>query len=162
MRIEKLPRNLWDPFSGEGGVAKPLRAAGYHVIRSDIVDRDGDLDFVADFYTQTRMPPGAEGIIGNPPYNECQRAAPLVQHALELSADVTLLMRLAFYESEARTEILEQRGLKSIHVFRLRLPMMHRDGWEGRKANSAMAFGWFRWQSGYTGPTTIDRISWER
>jgi hypothetical protein len=71
-------------------------------------------------------------------------------------------MRLAFFESKARCEILENRGLQSIHVFRLRLPMMHRDGWEGRKANSGMAFCWMRCDRGYTGPTVIDRISWER
>lgn len=162
MKVERLPQNLWDPFSGSGGIAKPLRAAGYRVIRSDIVDRDGELDFVADFYSQTKTPPGTQGIIGNPPYRECSRTAPLVRHALDLSLDVILLMRLAFYESNARTEILEHRGLKSIHVFRLRLPMMHRAGWEGRKANSGMAFCFMRWQRGYTGPTIIDRISWER
>jgi len=49
-----------------------------------------------------------------------------------------------------------------VHVFRKRLPRMHRDGWEGRKASSGMSFAWFVWERGYTGPTTIDRISWGR
>ena len=40
--------------------------------------------------------------------------------------------------------------------------MMHRDGWEGRKANSGMAFAWMVWDRDHTGPTTISRISWER
>jgi hypothetical protein len=161
-KVAELPRHLLDPFSGCGGIANPLRAQGYHVTRSDIVDRDGQLDFVADFYSLTKLPPGVQGIIGNPPYRECAKAAPLVRHALDLSPVVILLMQLAFYESEARTEILEQRGLKSVHVFRLRLPMMHRGGWEGREANSGMAFCWMRWDRGYTGPTFIDRISWEK
>ena len=39
---------------------------------------------------------------------------------------------------------------------------MHRDNWQGRKANSGMAFGWFVWNRGYAGPTTVNRISWER
>jgi hypothetical protein len=47
-------------------------------------------------------------------------------------------------------------------IFRKRLPMMHRAGWEGRKANSGMAFAWFTWNRNHTGPTTVDRISWER
>ena len=51
---------------------------------------------------------------------------------------------------------------RGIHVFRKRLPMMHRDNWQGRKANSGMAFAWFVWSRGHQGPTTIDRISWER
>jgi hypothetical protein len=40
--------------------------------------------------------------------------------------------------------------------------MMHRTGWTGPRASSATAFAWFVWERGYHGPTTIDRISWER
>ena len=71
-----------------------------------------------------------------------------------------MLARWAFYESERRASILEDCGLARIHCFRKRLPMLHRDGWQGRKANNGMAFAWFVWQRGYTGPTIVDRISW--
>jgi hypothetical protein len=71
-------------------------------------------------------------------------------------------LRLAFLESERRCGILEGRGLARVHVFRKRLPMMHRLGWEGRKANSGMAFAWFVWDRDHRGPTSVDRISWER
>jgi len=37
-----------------------------------------------------------------------------------------------------------------------------RAGWQGRKANSGMAFAWFVWDCVHRGPTTINRISWER
>ena len=39
--------------------------------------------------------------------------------------------------------------------------MMHRDGWEGRKANSGMAFAWFVWERGYRGHPITQRISWD-
>jgi len=117
-------------------------------VTSDIYDYGG-LDFVADFRTQTRMPHGTEAIVTNPPYRHCARDAPFVRQALDLAPTVILLMRLAFYESASRCEILEERGLRSIHVFRLRLPMMHRAGWEGRRSNSGMAFAWMRWERGY-------------
>jgi hypothetical protein len=52
-------------------------------------------------------------------------------------------------------------GLKRVFVFRKRLPMMHRDGWEGRKANSGMAFAWISWERGYRGHSITRRISWE-
>jgi hypothetical protein len=39
--------------------------------------------------------------------------------------------------------------------------MMHRDGWEGRKANSGMAFAWFVWNRAHAGPATINRVFWE-
>jgi hypothetical protein len=71
-----------------------------------------------------------------------------------------MLLRLAFLESERRCGILEGRGLARVHVFRKRLPMMHRDAWNGRKANSGMAFAWFCWSRDHVGPATINRISW--
>ena len=74
---------------------------------------------------------------------------------------VHALLRLAFLESDRRTPILEGRGLKRIHVFRKRLPMMHRAGWEGRKANSGMAFAWFVWDRYHNGLPEMHRLSWE-
>jgi hypothetical protein len=71
-----------------------------------------------------------------------------------------MLLRLTFLESERRSEILEDRGLARVYVFRQRLPMMHRDGWQGPKASSAMAFAWFVWDRAHNGPPTLHRISW--
>jgi len=70
------------------------------------------------------------------------------------------LLRLAFIESERRSRILDGGMLARILVFAKRLPMMHRAGWEGRKANSGMAFAWFVWNQNHHGPTTIERIRW--
>jgi len=89
-------------------------------------------------------------------------AEEFVEVALERVPLVVMLMRLAFYESDRRSHILENCGLARIHCFRKRLPMMHRAGWEGRKANSGMAFAWYVWIRGHQGPTVIDRISWEQ
>jgi hypothetical protein len=57
--------------------------------------------------------------------------------------------------------VLDEHPPARIHVFRLRLPMMHRARWQGEKANSGMAFAWWVWDRSHTGPTTVDRISWE-
>ena len=162
LRVEKIPPVIWEPTAGRGNITRVLREHGHRVVCSDIVAYDFPLDFVADFMTTTAMPVGCECILTNPPYQLCARSAPFVQHALKLAPTVILLMRLAFYEGESRCRILEHSGLCAIHVFRLRLPMMHRLEWRGRKANSGMAFAWFVWDRGHTGPTIIDRISWER
>ena len=159
LRAEQLPHRIWEPAAGKGAIVRVLRDQGHAVIASDIFDYGG-LHFVGDFLAQKQMPAGCEAIVTNPPY---QIAEAFVAHALELAPLVILLLRLAFLESERRCGILEGRGLARVHVFRKRLPMMHRDQWAGRKANSGMAFGWFTWVRGYnTGPTIIDRISWER
>jgi hypothetical protein len=136
-----------------------LRDRGHAVIASDIADYGFRLHFQRDFLGEIGMPAGVEAIVTNPPF---QIAEEFVAHALELSPLVVMLLRLAFLESERRCHILEGRGLARVHVFRKRLPMMHRDQWAGRKANSGMAFAWLTWDRNYTGPTVIDRISWER
>jgi hypothetical protein len=117
------------------------------------------LHFCRDFLAEIGMPAGVEAIVTNPPF---QLAEQFVAHALQLCPLVIMLLRLAFLESERRCGILEGRGLARVHVFRKRLPMMHRDGWHGRKANSGMAFAWFVWDRSHIGPTVINRISWER
>ena len=117
------------------------------------------LHFVGDFLKQTKAPVGVACILTNPPF---QIINEFVSHALDLCPRVIMLARLAFLESERRTKILEHRGLARVHIFRNRLPMMHRDGWNGPRASSAMPFAWFCWDRGYRGPVIIDRISWER
>ena len=158
LRHEGLPHRLWEPACGHGNIVKVLRAAGHEVIGSDLVDYGDPTHFYRrDFLLERKVPDGCQCIITNPPF---KLAEEFVAHALELCPLVMMLLRLAFMESERRTGILEGRGLARIHQFRKRLPMMHRAGWEGRKANSGMAFAWFVWDRAYTGATSIDRISW--
>jgi hypothetical protein len=159
LRVEQLPRRIWEPAAGRGAIVNALRAAGHEVLASDIADYGDPTHFAnRDFLAETKLPAGVEVILSNPPFRIVER---FTAHALNFCPRVILLLRLAFLESERRRGILEGRGLARVHVFRKRLPMMHRDGWNGRKANSGMAFAWFIWDRAYTGPTTIDRISWE-
>jgi hypothetical protein len=158
LRVEQIPSRIWEPAAGRGAIVNVLRGAGHEVIATDIRDHGFHLSRVADFLTEKRMPAGCECICTNPPY---QWAEQFVSHALELSPIVIMLLRLAFLESERRCGILEGRGLARVHVFRKRLPMMHRDQWAGRKANSGMAFAWFVWNRDHAEPATIDRISWK-
>jgi hypothetical protein len=156
LRVEKLPHCIWEPAAGRGAIARVLRDHGHAVIGSDIHDY-GNLHFVGDFLAQERMPVDCRCVLTNPPFR-CIGA--FVAHALKLSPLVIMLARWAFYESDRRTPILENCGLARIHCFRKRLPMMHRNSWEGKKVNSGMAFAWFVWDRAYTGKTVANRISW--
>jgi hypothetical protein len=159
LRVERIPHRIWEPACGRGAIVNVLRAAGHEVIGSDLVDY-GRPDFFSrrDFLLERKLPKGCEAIVTNPPYKLVEE---FVAHAIEICPLVIMLLRWAFYESDRRSDILEDCGLARIHCFRNRLPMMHRAGWEGRKANSGMAFAWFVWDRSHTGPTTINRISWE-
>jgi hypothetical protein len=154
LRAETLPLRIWEPAAGRGAIVNVLRAHGHAVIASDVVEYGFPLDFTADFLTA--LPPKSCGaIITNPPYRDAER---FVAHALNLVPRVYLLLRLAFLESERRTPILDSGKLARVHVFRKRLPMMHRAGWNGPRASSAIPFAWFVWRHDHHGPTVIDRI----
>jgi hypothetical protein len=160
LRVEQIPRRVWEPAAGRGAIVNELRSAGHEVIASDIADYGDPTHFAGrDFLLERKMPSGCSCILTNLPFRIVEQ---FTAHALEVCPLVILLLRLAFLESERRCGILEGRGLARVHVFRKRLPMMHRDQWAGKKANSGMAFCWMRWDRAYTGPTIIDRISWER
>jgi hypothetical protein len=137
-----------------------LRAAGHTVIATDLVDYDSpDQDEArVDFLMERHAPLMVAAIITNPPF---KNADAFVAHALKLCPKVIMLLRLAFLESDRRCGILDNGLLARVHIFRKRLPMMHRAGWEGRKANSGMAFAWFVWDRGHYGPTELHRVSWE-
>ncbi|UPK32841.1 hypothetical protein IVB18_31950 [Bradyrhizobium sp. 186] len=105
-----------------------LRSAGHSVIASDINSYDYALDFVCDFLTVKQAPTRIQAIVTNPPY---RLAGQFVAQALRLCPLVAMLCRLAFYESLRRAPILDAGTLARVHVFRRRLPMMHRDGWSG-------------------------------
>ena len=156
--VEKLPHWIWEPAAGRGAIVNVLRDRGHAVIASDIFDYGFPLHFVADFLLQSKAPVDCDTIVTNPPY---QIATEFTRHALDLVPHVYLLLRLAFLESIRRTDILERRGLARVHIFRARLPMMHRDGWNGPRASSAIPFAWFVWDRNHRGLATIERISWE-
>ena len=96
-------------------------------------------------------------IVTNPPF---KLATEFVAHALSLCPRVIMLLRLTFLESTSRTSILDNGHLARVHVFKNRLPMMHRAGWGGPKVSNPTAFGWFVWGANHRGPTTLHRISW--
>lgn len=157
LRVERLPHGIWEPCAGRGAIANMLRARGHAVICSDIENYGFRLHFQRDFFSETAMPAGCEAIVTNPPFRSGGR---FVAHALDLSAIVIVLLRLAFLESERRSHILDGGKLARLHVFKNRSPMMHRDGWAGRRATSAIPFAWFVFERNHNGPISVDRISW--
>jgi hypothetical protein len=157
LRAESLPHCLWEPAAGRGSIVRVLRDAGHAVIASDIHDYGFPLHFRRDFLTETRAPTGVGCVVMNPPYRLAQQ---FVAHALELCPLVVGLLRLAFLESERRSTILDAGQFARVHVFKRRLPMMHRDGWNGPRASSAIPFAWFVFDRNHRGPTIVGRISW--
>ena len=158
LEVEKLPHWIWEPAAGRGAIVNVLRDRGHAAVASDIHDYGFPLHFVADFLTREKAPVNCGTIVTNPPF---QIVNEFVRHAVKLCPRVIMLLPLTFYESHCRrNDLLDGGSLARIHAFRNRLPMMHRDGWEGRKNTSTKAYGWFCWDRDHRGPTTAHRISW--
>jgi hypothetical protein len=170
LRAERLPHWLWEPACGRGAIVRILRAAGHDVVATDLVNYGEAITppgyYGVDFLMEHKAPARCEAIITNPPF---KLANEFVAHALDLCPRVIMLLRYAFYEAgtgKQRKHLLRKRVLDEIppariYVFRNRLPMMHRDGWDGAKLErGAQAFAWFVWDRAHTGPTELHRISW--
>jgi hypothetical protein len=159
LRVESLPSVIWEPACGPGSIVGILREHGHRVIATDLVEYFcPDSTSRVDFPMEHRAPEGVESIVTNPPY---KNAEAFVAKALQLVPKVVMLLRLAFLESERRRPIIDTGDLARVYVFRNRLPMMHREGWTGPRASSAVCFAWFVWERGHAGPTVRRRISWE-
>jgi hypothetical protein len=155
---EYLPRSIWEPACGDGAIVLPLRAAGYAVHATDLVDRGcPDSLSAIDFLFPYEPPEPVEGIVSNPPFKLAQA---FINRALDRVPYVAMLLRVSFLEGSARRPWFEATPLARIHVSSRRLPMMHRHEWAGPKSSSAIAFAWFVWDRRHSGPPHIGWFDW--
>lgn len=160
LAVEQFNGTIWECCCGDGAIVNVLRGVGHKVYATDLVERGcPDSQSRIDFLMEPlpAFPIGA--ILTNPPYALADK---FVSHALRLGIPkVAMLLRLAFLESERRSEILDNGNLARVYVFKNRLPFMHRDGWTGKKSSSSIAFAWFVWSRYYSGLAELKRIAWE-
>jgi hypothetical protein len=163
LKVEDVPQRIWEPACGPGSIVRVLRESGRDVLATDLVNYESPeqdasgVDFLIPGIAESHAD-GTRAIVTNPPF---KNAEPFIARALKLSPYVAMLLRLGFLESEKRRGILEHSNLARVYVFRNRLPMMHREGWEGPKGGSAICYAWFIWDRSHTGQTQLHRISWE-
>ncbi|RYD21041.1 MAG: class I SAM-dependent methyltransferase [Spirochaetia bacterium] len=169
--LEKFGPLIWEPACGRGAISRMLEAEGYEVRISDLVDygtatADGELQDVADFLVTEADGSGTD-IVTNPPYGAVLNA--FVAHALRVHRPrkMALLLNVNFYggtENDDRNLVLDQLKPSRIWWNARRLPMMHRDGWQGNKTSSSMNTGWFVWElqedGSYGNQTVISRVDW--
>ncbi len=180
LALESFVSSVWEPSVGKGAILRPLEAAGYEVRISDLIDRgiatkDGELQDVGDFLTLRPDADFAAGqrcgpdIVTNPPYGI---ANAYIAHALKVfrPGKMALLLNLNFlagFDDPDRCFVMDENPPSRVYVFTRRLPMMHRDGWEGNKASSQMNTAWFVWERALGGTTygngypQLIRVDWQ-
>ena len=158
MRAVCLPKNIWEPACGPGAIVSVLRAAKHRVVATDLVDYGcPDSQAGVDFLMEYRAAEGCDTIVSNFPYKLNDE---FVRHGLSLCSVVICLSRLSYLEGAKRSDIIDGH-LSRVLVGIERLPMMHRDGWDGPKVKSgAMQFAWFVFTRQRPRQTILERISW--
>jgi hypothetical protein len=151
----QMPKHLWEPACGKGAIVEVLRSCGHVVAATDkVVYPEYPRIIRADFLKFTKMPftVTKRGIVTNPPYRLTDA---FVRQALGFSDYVAMLLPLTFLAGIERRKWLEFSPLARVHVFSARLPMMHRDGYEGKKARNQQTFAWFVWDRRWQGEPVI-------
>ncbi len=171
LALEQFTSWILEPACGRGAISGRLEEAGYTVSLADLVDygtadRFGEVQKVEDFLTSEALD-GQPDIVTNPPYGALLNR--FVAHALRVHRPrkMALLLNLNFlcgFDDDDRNFAMDENPPARVLVFKRRLPMMHRDGWDGPEATSRMNTAWFIWElneaGAYAGPTEIRRVDW--
>ena len=160
--LERFRRNcLWECASGKGAIVRVLKAADFRVHSTDLIaypGADPGILTPIDFLLEDKAPAGVGAIITNPPFAQ---ADAFVRHGLELGPSLIVLLRLQALEGASRSDLIDKH-LRRVLVGIERLPMMHRQNWDGpRTKNGGAPFMWASFAPGVrNGPIELSRISW--
>lgn len=155
LQEETFFKKIWEPACGEGHISKVLKAHGYDVVSSDLIDRSYG-DEILDFFAYSI--PCDYDIITNPPY---KYAKEFVEHALDLVTEghkVAMFLKLTFLEGQARKKMFEVYPPEKIYVFSSRVKCA-KNGDFDTIGSSAVAYAWFVWSKGFKGYPIIKWIN---
>ena len=149
-----LPYCIWECACGMGHIAKVLESAGHFVYSTDLMDREYGSSGV-DFLQTTAMPDWCKCILTNPPY---KYTTEFVLHSLELlpvGGVCAMLLNISYISGKQRYEaIYKQNPPKVVYVFTGRVNCA-KNGDFDNFGGSAINYGWFIWEKGYTGEPVI-------
>lgn len=161
LQHEGFYHNVWECACGEGHISEVLKAHGYDVKSTDIIDRGYQGTECVDFLTvqkQDIINDYPMDIITNPPYKYAQE---FVEKALEISTDVTkiaMLLKLTFLEGKKRRKLFEKYPPRRIYVFSSRVKCA-KNGEFDKIGASAVCYAWFIWYKGFKGDTVVKWVN---
>lgn len=173
LALETFSACILEPACGRGAIARVLERFHYSVVLSDLLDygtldAQGKSQAVQDFMASQPPEFGSYDIVTNPPYGGVMNA--FIAHALRVyrPRKMALLLNWNAYSGfadEDRNFALDACPPARIYQFKRRLPMMHRDGWDGNIATSRMNTAWFVWElqddGTYGDQTIVRRVDWQ-
>jgi hypothetical protein len=149
LRVETLPRAIWDPACGLGGIAAALRRAGHRVYASDLDCGCPDADSCVNFLTEPSAPFRVGAVVTAPPFAS---AGDLIAHALDINVPtVAALLPLRGLACARLATVLDGGMLARVY------PLTNRPA----PACSSSGRAWFVWDAAHRGRAEMQRIAWE-
>ena len=152
---ETFSNKIWEPACGEGHMSEVLRARGYSVLSTDLIDRGYGIGNV-DFLQQTCRNLQAD-IITNPPYKYAKEFAEKALEIVSIGNKVALFVKLTFLESKPRKQLFLTHPPKTVYVSCSRLKCAKNGVFD--KVHSAVAYVWVVWEKGYSGSSNLKWIN---
>lgn len=148
----KLHKDIWENACGGGNLSKILKAQGYNVKSTDLINRNYGTSGI-DFLKTNEIDLKTD-ILTNPPYKYAQE---FVEHSLKTIADnyyVIMYLKIQFLEGKKRKRLYKQQNLKYVYVNSERQICAINNDFKNIKS-SASCYCWFIWQKGYKGEPII-------
>lgn len=158
--VEKFDGSIWENSAGQGHLAEQLKKHGYQVIATDLVDRGYEpCETGVDFLKETTS--RARNIVMNPPYKYAQD---FIEKSLELVPEggkVCAFLKVQFLEGKGRRRLFDTQPPKTVYISSSRILCAKNGDFEGMRAagGSAVAYGWYVWEKGYTGATELKWVN---
>lgn len=145
---------IWECACGEGHLSKVLEKRGYLVKSTDLVYR-GYGEGGVNFLECSKPFPG--DIVTNPPYKYAQDFVEKALSLIRTGNHVAMFLKLTFMEGKRRKSLFTQSPPKVIYVSSSRLLCVKNGEFQKMidGGGSAVAYGWYIWEKGFTGDTTI-------
>lgn len=155
LQYETFNNNVWECACGEGNLSKVLKAKGYNVYSTDLIDRgyqDQQLDFL-----QSDLKFNGD-IITNPPFKYTTEFILKALDSVEAGQKVAMFLKLNYLSGKRRfKEIYSKYPPAKVYVFTGRIACSKNNTAEGFKG-SCMDFAWFIWEKGKQGATYLKWI----
>lgn len=152
LKYERFNNNVWEPACGEGNLSKVLKANGYNVYSTDLIDR-GYPDDIIDFL-QTDIEFNGD-IITNPPFKYTTEFILKSLESIPVGNKVAMFLKINYLSGKKRyKEIYSKVPPYTVYVFPGKIACSKNNTLGGFKAG-AMDYVWMIWEKGKQGPTNI-------
>lgn len=155
LKYETFNKDVWECACGEGNLSEVLKAHGYNVFSTDLIDR-GYPDELIDFLKNDREWNG--DIITNPPFKYTTEFILKSLEAIPEGNKVAMFLKINYLSGKARyRDIYSKFPPQRVYVFSGRVACSKNNTPEGYKGG-AMDYVWMIWEKGQYAPTELKWI----